>query len=262
VSRFLYYKGMMKTFIIVAIVAIFLLTVGYLLWSNNASSSKTSTSPAESGSTTKEDESGFSTPKKAAHWESNTPEHGTILAGVPINVAVDFNFDLAKGSTIQISGNGTDYSEGQSTIDPNKLVLRRAVKATAPDGIYDVSYKACWADDSCHDGEFQFKIDSSKLSTFIDMRSKKEVVIELTDLAFNPKQIRVSKGTKITWRNDDSVEHTINTDSHPAHTYFLEQNSRSLKSGDTYSVAFNQVGVYPYHCTPHAGTMTGTILVD
>lgn len=244
---------------------ILLAIVGFVGWQTLGQKSSVDTQNTSATSDNNQTSNGgnqFQNPKKAAHYESNTPEHGAVLAGVPVNVVIDFNFDLASGSTIEITNNGTDYGEGQTTIDNNKLVLRRGIQQAAPDGIYTVAYKACWADGSCHDGEFQFKIDKSQASTFTDMRNKNEVTVELKNIAFNPQRILVSKGTKVTWHNSDSVEHTVNTDSHPAHTYYLGQNSRTLTSGDTYSVTFDKAGIYPYHCTPHAGTMTGMVLVE
>lgn len=94
------------------------------------------------------------------------------------------------------------------------------------------------------------------------MTGKKEVAINLQNIAFSPSKVKISKGTKITWTNQDSVVHTVNTDSHPGHTYFQNQNSKDLKTGDSYSVTFADDGIYPYHCTPHAASMKGQILVE
>src|SRR3989344_7049455 len=69
----------------------------------------------------------FGNPKKSAHYESNTPEHGSTLAGVPINVVINFNFDLAKPSEITIekdpsTGSGqAEYGVGETIIDEDKL---------------------------------------------------------------------------------------------------------------------------------------------
>ncbi len=157
---------------------------------------------------------------------------------------------------------GEDYGTFETAIDTNKLAMRRKMDPASPDGKYSVAYKACWADGSCHDGSFQFKIDKSKALEFEDMTGKKEVTINLQNYSFSPPKIRVSKGTKITWINQDNIIHTVNTDSHPGHTYFLNQNSGNLLKGNTYSVTFADPGIYPYHCTPHAATMRGQILVE
>ncbi|OGE15250.1 hypothetical protein A2769_04610 [Candidatus Daviesbacteria bacterium RIFCSPHIGHO2_01_FULL_37_27] len=97
---------------------------------------------------------------------------------------------------------------------------------------------------------------------FTDETKSSEVTVKLSQIQFQPQNIRIKKGTKVTWVNGDSIEHYINTDSHPAHTYFLNQNSRALQKGDTYSVTFDTAGIYPYHCSAHADSMTGNILVE
>lgn len=204
----------------------------------------------------------FSDPKKSAHWESNTPAHGQTLAGVPINVVIDFNFDLAKPSKISIKNNDQEYAAGETTIDSNKLALRRNVSPMAPDGLYTIAYNACWPDGSCHDGNFQFAINRQSSQSFVDMTNQKKVNISLKNISFLPQSIRISKGTQVTWTNSDSVIHYVNTDSHPAHTYVQNQNSKALSSGDSYSYTFNEAGIYLYHCSAHADTMTGNILVE
>lgn len=204
----------------------------------------------------------FINPKKSAHYESNTPAHGMVLAGVPINVVVDFNFDLAKGSEISIVKDGREYGVGDAIIDSNKLAMRRNMDSVAPDGVYTVNYKACWPDGSCHGGSFQFAIDRLKSSGFEDLTGKSEVMVRLSGIAFNPQNIRVGSGTTITWINDDEVEHYVNTDSHPAHTYLPFWNSKALKKGDAYSVTLEGTGIYPYHCSFHASSMVGAILVE
>lgn len=211
--------------------------------------------------TTKQQQT-FATPKKSAHFESNTPAHGAILAGVPVSVVMDFNFDLAKPSSIKIAKDGQDYGVGETMIDENKLSMRRKMDSSSPDGIYTVDYNACWPDGSCHDGNFQFAIDGKLKKGFLDQTGQKEVVVKMSQIAFKPQNLRVSKGTKITWINDDSVEHYVNSDSHPAHTYFKEQNSQSLKKGESFAVTLKEAGIYPYHCSAHASQMTGNILVE
>src|SRR3989344_2624110 len=111
--------------------------------------------------------------KKSAHYESSTPEHESTLADVPINVVINFNFDLAGASSISITQNQKEYGVGKTTIDSNKLSMRREMDQTAPDGTYIVNYIACWPDGSCHDGSFQFSIDRSQAASFEDMTGQK-----------------------------------------------------------------------------------------
>lgn len=204
----------------------------------------------------------FSNPKKSAHYESNTPEHGTILPAPPVNVVIDVNFDLSQKSSISITSGGKEYGTGDTIIDQSKLAMRRKVDGGALDGLYTVSYTACWPDKTCHDGQFQFAIDRTRSSEYEDMRGKKEITISISDIAFAPKMVRISKGTKVIWRNDEAVGHYVNTDPHAGHTYYPKQNSQLLNKGDTYSVMFDEIGFYPYHCSAHAANMTASLLVE
>ena len=246
---------------VVGIVFFLLLAGGAFFFFRSNQSQNVTPGIVDKQETTTASKDSFSTPKKAAHYESNTPEHASVLAGVPINVVVNFNFDLVQGSNIEIMMNGKDYGVGDVIIDDSGLAMRRKMDPNAPDGIYTAVYNACWADGSCHDGQFQFKVDRKTSSDFVDMTGPDEVTINLKNNAFNPSKVKVSRGTKVTWVNQDNVEHTVNTDSHPAHTYFPEQNSRILSNGDSYSATFNEAGIYLYHCTPHSDIMMGQILV-
>lgn len=205
----------------------------------------------------------FADPKKSAHYESNTPEHGDALADVPTNVVIDFNFDLSEKSSATIKDSaGQDWGLGETQVDKNKLTLRRLVKPDSPDGLYTVSYDACWPDGSCHDGYFEFQINRALSSSFEDLRGKKEVTVKIKDLDFGTKKLRVGRGTKIIWVNQDAADHYVNTDAHPAHTYFPSQNSKLLKPGSSYSLVLNEPGIYPYHCSAHAAQMKAVILVE
>ena len=204
----------------------------------------------------------FATPKKSLHWENNVPEHGAILAGVPVNVSINFNFDLGPGSEISITKDSQEYGEGETTIDENKLTLRRKMSPDSPDGKYAVNYKACWPDGSCHDGMFEFAIDKTKAAEFTDLTGRDEVTISMENTSFNPRYIRVSRGTKVTWVNREIAGHYVNTDPHAGHDYYPDLNSKLMGKGDTYSLTLETPGIYPYHCSAHAAVMTASILVE
>lgn len=206
----------------------------------------------------------FENPKKTPHYESNVPEHGTTLPAAPINVVLNFNFDLHKKSSISIKMGNKEYGVGALTIDSSKLAMRMAVSPSAPNGKYTVSYNACWPDGSCHQGNFAFAINKNDANAkkFQNMRNKKEVTVRLSQVKFQPAQIRISKGTKVTWVNDDNFEHSINSDPHPGHNYLPAQNSPLLKRGGKFSMTFSTPGFYPYHCSPHASFMKAAIIVE
>lgn len=256
----------MRNLLKVIVPLVVLAAIGFAAWmwfgNDNDASKDSSTTTPPSSQTTTSNEFSFENPKKSAHYESNTPAHSSVLAGVPTNVVIDFNFDLAAPSSISITSGGNEYGTGDTTIDDGKLSMRRSVNPQSPDGLYTVNYKACWPDGSCHDGSFQFAIDRARAANFADMRNQPEVTIRMADIKFNPANVRISRGTKVTWVNDESVDHFVNTDSHPAHTYLPGMNSRSLAKNASYDFTFSESGFYPYHCSAHAATMVGALIVE
>lgn len=77
--------------------------------------------------------------------------------------------------------------------------------------------------------------------------------VSISGMAFSPITLTVTKGTTVTWTNNDSVSHTVTGDNGgPA--------SGSLKQGGTYTYAYTTVGTFPYHCAIHP-SMTATVVV-
>lgn len=82
--------------------------------------------------------------------------------------------------------------------------------------------------------------------------------IEMKGSSFSPANIKIKKGTTVTWTNKDSIEHdVVPDDPSPA----FKGSGRLLSKGESYSFTFNTVGKYSYFCTPHASFMKGTIEV-
>ena len=128
--------------------------------------------------------------------------------------------------------------------------------------MYTVKYTACWPDKSCHEGHSQFAVDRSSAGAYVDWRNQADVEIKMSEIAFKPRNVRVSRGTRVTWVNDEDVAHYVNTDAHPSHTYYPLQNSKVLARGERFSLAFDTPGIYPYHCSAHASVMGGSIIVE
>ena len=78
----------------------------------------------------------------------------------------------------------------------------------------------------------------------------------LGPLAFSPNPDTVSVGTTVTWRNNDSMTHTVTSDDGNF------ASSGSISPGATYAVKFSTVGSYPYHCAIAGHVMTGRIVVQ
>lgn len=205
----------------------------------------------------------FETPVKSPHYVDNVPFHASVIPAVPVNVIVNFDFDVIPSSAIVITGqDGQVYSTGDTIIDDNKLGMRVMMEPDSPEGLYTVTYQACWPDGSCHEGMFQFAIDRSLLSEFEDLKGQPEIVVDMQHNYFEPEDIIIDVGTTITWVNNDTIDHYINTDPHPGHNYFPVHNSRSIAGGESFSLKFDQPGYYPYHCSAHPATMIATIIVE
>jgi amicyanin len=79
--------------------------------------------------------------------------------------------------------------------------------------------------------------------------------IGIDNFTFNPPQLTVKAGTKVTWTNRDDIPHGI------ASTGNTFTRSNALDTDDTYSFTFTTPGTYQYFCYIHPH-MTGTIVVE
>jgi plastocyanin len=96
-------------------------------------------------------------------------------------------------------------------------------------------------------------------------------VVNMNDqLAFEPKQIEVTAGEQVTWRNVGKVAHTVTADkskvadpslvSVPAGT--KQWDSGFVAEGESFSRSFEKPGTYRYVCIPHEGAgMVGSVVV-
>ena len=80
------------------------------------------------------------------------------------------------------------------------------------------------------------------------------VAIKMQNIAFAPKDVTVKVGQKVTWTNDDTVDHNVTS-----------QSGESIKSdnfgkGGTFSFTPTKAGTIKYVCTIHPG-MTATLTV-
>lgn len=87
-----------------------------------------------------------------------------------------------------------------------------------------------------------------------------EVVVK--DLRFTPNSLTVTKGTTVTWKNEDQTAHTITSDSNDTTDAPEAQKftSEPLNPGDTYKHKFDTPGTYKYHCSIHP-YLTGEVVV-
>jgi plastocyanin len=84
--------------------------------------------------------------------------------------------------------------------------------------------------------------------------SSNQSTVTISGFAFSPQTLTVSKGTTVTWTNNDSTTHTVTSDTGV-------WDSGNLAPGKTFSNTFNQTGTFPYHCKIHT-SMTAKIVVQ
>jgi len=199
---------------------------------------------------------------RTPHFVNSVPAHGEVWATTPKEVLINFNFDVRPPSDITVARGGTDVTTGDIVIANDSLSMRVPIRSFG-DGEYVVNYHACWPDRTCHDGSFSFVVDSAFRSQMLDLTGQSAVEINMSELSFNPRYVRVSQGTKVTWSNREGVEHFVNTDPHPTHNYITGINSRGLFEGNSFEYTFNEAGEVHYHCSAHEDIgMDAIILVE
>jgi plastocyanin len=83
-----------------------------------------------------------------------------------------------------------------------------------------------------------------------------QVTIHISNFAFNPAEVTITGGTRVTWVNDDSVSHTVTSEG----GRFAFPDSATLSWNQQYSNVFVNMGTYNYHCNIHP-SMKGKIIV-
>ena len=81
----------------------------------------------------------------------------------------------------------------------------------------------------------------------------KAAAVNTKDFAFAPATITVAVGDKVTFKNSDSVAHTVTADDKSFDSGNMDQNA-------TWSYVFAKAGTYKYTCAYHS-YMHGTVVV-
>ncbi len=72
-------------------------------------------------------------------------------------------------------------------------------------------------------------------------------MVSITANGFAPNSLTIKVGGAVTWTNNDSENHTVNSDPHPTHTLYPFLNLGLIKPGESKSVNFDKAGSYTYH---------------
>jgi len=76
--------------------------------------------------------------------------------------------------------------------------------------------------------------------------------VQIKNFAFAPASQTVTAGQTVTWKNDDTTDHTVTADDNSF-------DSGLLAPGKTFTHTFAAAGTYAYHCVIHPN-MTGTVV--
>jgi plastocyanin len=82
--------------------------------------------------------------------------------------------------------------------------------------------------------------------------ASKSVTVSIKNFEYKPDTLRISKGTRVVWVNNDSVKHTA--------TKGGSFTTGKIKPGKAVAVRFTSKGTYAYHCSLHP-QMHGKIVV-
>ena len=81
-----------------------------------------------------------------------------------------------------------------------------------------------------------------------------DATAKIDNFTFVPARLTVKAGTRVTWRNEDDIPHTVTSV-----TQLFK--SRALDTDDSFSFAFTQPSTYEYFCSLHP-RMTATVVVE
>lgn len=103
---------------------------------------------------------------------------------------------------------------------------------------------ACFSDradlTTVGEGECRMGVDSDAVGAV-------GTVVAIRDFAFHPAEIRIPRGSRVTWVNCEPE----GTESHTSTADEGEWGSALLSTGDEFSRVFDTPGEFDYHCSPH-----------
>jgi plastocyanin len=79
--------------------------------------------------------------------------------------------------------------------------------------------------------------------------------IMIDNFVFNPAELKVKTGTKVTWKNEDDIPHTVMAKGGVFR-------SKPLDTGGEFSFVFAKAGKIDYFCTLHPHMVGSVIVAD
>lgn len=88
----------------------------------------------------------------------------------------------------------------------------------------------------------------------------KEVTVTLNSSGFSPKQITITVGSAVRWKNASGGQQTVNSDTYPTNQLHKELNFGVFANNSSVVYTFTKPGTYGYHNQFHH-EQEGTIVV-
>lgn len=106
----------------------------------------------------------------------------------------------------------------------------------------------------------------------MDLTNQTQVQMDIKEFAYSKSNIRIKKGTTVTWTNRDDIQHNVMLEHEgsdvphdPPTRDQIDPNEFAgplLKKGESYSFTFNNVTDNAYHCSPHPFMKGKVTVVD
>jgi len=81
--------------------------------------------------------------------------------------------------------------------------------------------------------------------------------VKITDTNYKPSNLKIKKGTVVSWKNEGQKDHTVTADDENLKGIF----SDILLPGKTYTYTFNSTGTFPYHDAINNSSLKGKVTV-
>lgn len=91
--------------------------------------------------------------------------------------------------------------------------------------------------------------------------AKRADAVTIKDFEYGPPVIKVKVGTKVTWTNEDSTEHTATSRATTGAGGSPVFTTDTIKSGKPGTATLERPGEFAYYCQFHA-TMSGKVIVE
>lgn len=82
------------------------------------------------------------------------------------------------------------------------------------------------------------------------LAARLEAAVDVKTFKFRPDTITVAAGTRVTWTNQDEIEHTV-TSGTPEHGDDRFASGTMSAKGAAHAAVFEKPGTYPYYCERH-----------